>query len=137
MQKILKNKSGDTLNILNKEVANNGEYILPAGQWMKLRDSTATLALIESGYVVVNNGAVDLSSGEGLIWAKLLSEQQIKNIVKVNKNNPTVEGEFSSIVSAIASITDSSSTNQYLIKVGPGIYNEPLLTLPDFVSLMG
>ena len=48
-------------------------------------------------------------------------------------------GEFSSISSAIASITDSSIVNRYIIRVSPGVYTEPELdlTTKEYVSVVG
>lgn len=58
-----------------------------------------------------------------------------ENILKVKKNPGT--GEFSSIAAAIATITTSSETNKYLVEVGPGIYEEPEITIPPYVSITG
>lgn len=58
-----------------------------------------------------------------------------QNIVKVKLNPST--GEFSSIAAAAASILDSSATNPYVIKVGPGEYTEPVINLPAYVSVEG
>jgi len=45
--------------------------------------------------------------------------------------------DFTSIAAAIAAITDASSTNQYSIYLGPGIYPEPQLVLKPYVSIQG
>ena len=58
-----------------------------------------------------------------------------QNIVKVKLNAGL--NEFSSIADAIASISGASLINPYVIKVAAGLYTEPELTLPDFVSLEG
>lgn len=48
-------------------------------------------------------------------------------------------GDFSSVASAVNSITDSSSSNRYLLKVNPGIYTEPVidLSLKPYISVYG
>jgi hypothetical protein len=46
-------------------------------------------------------------------------------------------GDFTSLATALASITDSSSTNPYLIAIGPGIFTEPVMDIPTYVTLEG
>lgn len=46
-------------------------------------------------------------------------------------------GDFSSISAAIATISGASDFNQYVVLVGPGVYTEPLIVLPAFVSIIG
>ena len=46
--------------------------------------------------------------------------------------------DFASVVNAVDSITDASSTNRYLVQVGPGVFDEiALVDLPAFVTLKG
>lgn len=52
------------------------------------------------------------------------------------KQNPGV-GEFLTIGGALASITDASSSKPYIVEVGPGVYNEGGLTVPQFVRVEG
>lgn len=54
------------------------------------------------------------------------------NVVIVAKSN----GDFTSIQAAINSITAASSSNPYLVWVGPGWYNE-VVTLKPYVHLQG
>jgi hypothetical protein len=46
-------------------------------------------------------------------------------------------GEFSSVASAVNSISDSSETSRYVIEIGPGVYNEPPFSLPPFTWMVG
>ena len=46
-------------------------------------------------------------------------------------------GQFLTITDAIASITGSSTNNPYVIKVGPGIFDESAIILPEGVSVVG
>ena len=62
----------------------------------------------------------------------------------VNKDQRTITvakkgGDFTSVASAVNSITDSSSTNRYTIEVGPGLFYEPLIDLSTkpYVSIVG
>jgi hypothetical protein len=45
-------------------------------------------------------------------------------------------GDFTSIQSAIDSISDAAADNRYLVKVGPGTYNE-VVTMKPFVDIEG
>lgn len=75
-----------------------------------------------SGYVMTTD-----SSGQGS-W----QPADLKNIVTVSPAN----GDFTSIQSAIDSISDASSSNRYVIQIGPGTYTENL-TMKDNVDLRG
>jgi len=46
-------------------------------------------------------------------------------------------GDYTSLASAAAAITDASVTKPYCIVVYPGIYETSEVTLPDYVSLVG
>ncbi|MFZ1398832.1 MAG: pectinesterase family protein, partial [Candidatus Promineifilaceae bacterium] len=47
-------------------------------------------------------------------------------------------GDFTSVASALSSITDSSSTNRYLVRVMPGVYTEAsLVTVKSYVHVQG
>jgi len=55
------------------------------------------------------------------------------NIITVAKRG----GDFSSIKSAVDSITTASVTNQYIIKVGPGVYIEDTILGKPYVTIIG
>lgn len=59
----------------------------------------------------------------------------IENVIVVQKN-PSDE-QFATITAALASITDNSATNRYLILIGPGTYTEDTLTMKPHVFLVG
>ena len=47
-------------------------------------------------------------------------------------------GDFTSVAAALSSISGSSSSNRYLVWVGPGVYTETaLVTVPAYVHLQG
>jgi hypothetical protein len=58
------------------------------------------------------------------------------NVIRVKNSNPGA-GQFTSIVAALASIVGASSTNTYLVEIGPGMYFETTITLPPCVYLRG
>ena len=56
------------------------------------------------------------------------------NVITVSRAG----GQYTSIAAAVASITDASETNRYLVRVGPGVYDETdLCAVPSFVALRG
>ena len=60
------------------------------------------------------------------------------NILLVRKD--AKKGEYSTIEDAIAAINtagDASSSNRYLIKVGVGAFEENLLNVPSWVTILG
>lgn len=67
--------------------------------------------------------------------ATTLSNYQAKyaNVIVVAKSG----GDFTDPVSAINSITSASESNQYLIKIMPGVYIIPGLTMKEFVDIEG
>jgi hypothetical protein len=75
-----------------------------------------------------------LSTGGGTLFDSRISD--VKRI-KV-KESGAGTGEFLSIADALASIsTKASETNLYLVDVGPGIFYESELAVPDYVSVKG
>ncbi len=54
----------------------------------------------------------------------------------VVQKNPGL-GQFATIENALASITTSSDTERWVVEVGPGIYNENELVIPNYVSVKG
>lgn len=52
------------------------------------------------------------------------------------KTNPG-PGEFSSVVSALASISTNAVSSPWLVMVGPGVYTEAAITMKSYVHVMG
>jgi pectin methylesterase-like acyl-CoA thioesterase len=65
--------------------------------------------------------------------SKIYLHGKDRNIITVSK----VGGDFKSVKSAIDSITDASATNKYIVKVGPGIFEESTITLKQHVTILG
>ena len=63
------------------------------------------------------------------------SVNYIPNVVTVSLSGGSAD--FTSIKSAIDSITAATSTNPWLVKVGPGRYNEDTITTKPFVAIIG
>ena len=57
----------------------------------------------------------------------------MENVIWVSKSG----GDFSSIEYALSTITDASETNPYLIRVGPGVFDEGAYNAKDHVYLKG
>jgi hypothetical protein len=58
---------------------------------------------------------------------------QNRNIITVSVRG----SNFTSVKSAVDSITTSSATNRYVVYVGPGVYNEDAFTIPPYVTVRG
>ena len=58
---------------------------------------------------------------------------QDQNVVTVSSKG----SDFTTVSSALAAITTASTTNRYIISVGPGIYTESSLVLKPYVAIIG
>lgn len=61
--------------------------------------------------------------------------KKIQNVVYV-QTNPDAS-QFSSIKDAVDSITTNSSSNPFVIQIGPGVYVEDTIPLKPYISLLG
>lgn len=73
---------------------------------------------------LVTQGYVDDNAGSGIYY---------QNVVQVD---PSGNLDYTSIASAIASITTAGPTNRFKVEVGPGIYVEPPMTGKEYVDVM-
>jgi len=64
--KILKNVSGSTLQILNRDIENNDSYDIPSHLWLELSGDAEIRTLVEDEDIIVNDGTNDLDITEGL-----------------------------------------------------------------------
>ncbi len=55
------------------------------------------------------------------------------NVLTVAKKG----GDFTSVKDAVDSITGNSSTNRYIVEVGPGVFTEDTITMKEYVSVIG
>jgi len=78
------------------------------------------------------------SSGQ-LTWSTALTDSNplltVAQRIRV-KQNPGV-GEFLTITSALASITDASASKPYIVDVGPGVYTEGGMVVGPFIHVEG
>jgi len=58
--KILKNNTGSTMQILNRDIPEGGQYNVPHGKWDMLADDSSIITKIENQEIIVNNGEEDL-----------------------------------------------------------------------------
>lgn len=70
--------------------------------------------------------------GDGSALTNIKGGVAYDNVVVVAKSG----GDFDTITSALASITDATATNRYLVWVAPGTYNEQVL-MNDYVDIEG
>jgi len=71
--KIIKNRSGETRNILNRQVAHGEDYEISANFWLKLYEDLIIAENVTNGDYIVNDGNSDLTPEKGL---KLISRFQ-------------------------------------------------------------
>ncbi|MBN1470593.1 MAG: hypothetical protein JW925_02345 [Syntrophaceae bacterium] len=73
-------------------------------------------------------------SDDGLIVIPVAVNKPLKNIVTVAKAN----GKFTDPVAAVASITDASEINPYLVVIAPGVYEVTSpLQMKQYVDIIG
>ena len=71
---------------------------------------------------------------DGMIVVPVAVSRPLQNVVTVSP----VKGKFTDPVAAVASITDASATNPYLVVIGPGVYTvtSPIVMKP-YVDIAG
>jgi hypothetical protein len=126
----------DNLTVNNAFVLYNSEN--PAGQIL-MSTSAALPQHITipdiSGTVVVTkeqgtNGQAIVADGSGgYTWQTL--DSGLTHEITVGEG-----GDYSTITDALNSITDNSASNQYVIKIGPGTYEEQV-TMKEYVDIYG
>ncbi|QJX73824.1 hypothetical protein F-E9_51 [Faustovirus] len=79
--------------------------------------------------------AANVGSTSGTVAAGNDARFSTENVLRVKKNPGA--GEYSSIAQACAAIVGSNATNPFLVWVGAGIYTEPLISPPPYVSIYG
>lgn len=89
------------------------------------------------GLVIFNTDRLSYEQYTGTKWQAIGGSADIQNVIRVKKNTDIYDGDFNTITDALASITDNSVTNPYLIQVGPGIFIEDTLTMKPFVYVRG
>lgn len=90
---------------------------------------------IQTQYVFSNSNNVSFGTIGSTVTASVNAPSVVQNVLIVQKNPGP--GEFLTIEAAIATISGSSPTNLFVIKVGPGIYDENELFVPAYVSIIG
>lgn len=117
--KILKNVSGATRNVLNRELADSEAYTVPYSQWTKLADHQPTLDDIQSGVVVINNGSIDLSISEGLrLVRKFDLEDEGRPKVQLNGVEITPVADILNFTGAVTVIDDGNKKATINITAG-------------------
>ena len=71
----------------------------------------------------------------GTFYGDGLNLTRVKNLVTVGLSGTNCD--YSSIKSAVNSITDASATNPYVVIVGPGVFYEDTITMKSYVDVVG
>lgn len=79
--KIIRNESGITKQILNRDVANGDSYNIAQHLWLELANADSIHTEITNGNYIVNNGSEDLSPEVGLVHI-----QNIEGVTKVHED---------------------------------------------------
>ena len=85
-------------------------------------------AITAAGVIESQSGGVKFPDGTTQVTAM----KAAKNVIVVSPSG----GHFTTISAALASISDNSTTNRYLVYVGPGTYTETV-TMKQFVDIQG
>jgi hypothetical protein len=95
-----------------------------------------TVSNLSAGSTKITNVSTPISGTDAANKNYVDSLTQISQYTAIVQKNPG-PGEFSTIEAALASITTSSATEPWVVNVGPGIYSENQLVIPDYVSVKG
>lgn len=93
--KIIKNQSGLTKQILNKDVEDGSEYNVPSNLWLELAEDIVISDLVDSEDFVVNDGSMDLPANVGHSHIKTIpgvirDHSDITLLPAVTQNAPEV-----------------------------------------------
>jgi hypothetical protein len=86
------------------------------------------------GSLSCSSGQIAQFDGSSWVCASALSSEGVAHVITVAQSG----GDYTSVAAALASISDNSSTNRYLVWVAPGVYTESELSLvKPYVHLRG
>ena len=71
----------------------------------------------------------------GTFYGNGLELTRVRNLVTVGLSGTNCD--YSSIKSAVNSITDASATNTYVVSVGPGVFYEDTITMKSYIDIVG
>jgi len=84
IRKILINNTTSIMQILNLDVDPSGSFEVPYHLWLELASDELTIARINTGEILVNDGTTNLSSVLGVKLLGLFQEENIANIFDEN-----------------------------------------------------
>lgn len=86
------------------------------------------------GSLSCSSGQIAQFDGNSWVCASTPSPENVAHVIVVAKGS----GDFTSVAAALASISDNSAANRYLVWVAPGVYTESELSLvKPYVHLRG
>ena len=93
-------------------------------------------ATINSVTGLTVNGSLSATTiSGGTFYGNGLNLTRVKNLVTVGLDGTNCD--YSSIKDAVNSITGASSTNTYVVFVGPGVFYEDTITMKSYVDVVG
>lgn len=117
------------------DIQSISQGVLPPRMTTAQRDAIVSPAEALLIYNLDDNRLEQYSAGQWTVVGNGLSP--IKNMLRVIKNTVLNAGDFSSLATAIASVTDATPTNQYIIFMGPGVFTEPQIQMKPYVYVLG
>jgi hypothetical protein len=104
-----------------------------APNWSQSGDNINTINIPQASSPGVTSGLISKADYDSFN-SRLFPD---KNIIYVTKGDTSTPNHFSSLKAAVDSITDSSVSNQYLIKVGIGTYVEDTIVMKPYIAISG
>jgi hypothetical protein len=105
-----------------------------SGDYLPLSGGTVTGNTIFTLGLSANTISATTISG-GTFYGNGLELTRVRNLVTVGLSGTNCD--YSSIKSAVNSITDASATNTYVVIVGPGVFYEDTITMKSYVDVVG
>lgn len=111
IKKIIKNLTGSTYQIINRDIANNSSYDIDQSFWLELSNDTSIHDLISAGTLVMNDGSIDLPESVGVAHAESITgvvkhHGDITLLSSIGENAPAVVKISNAVVGFEMEIND-------------------------------
>lgn len=114
--KIIRNESGSTKQILNRDIADGSSYEIPTHLWLELSRDPDIESFIISGDYIVNDGVDDLISSVGLV--------HVQNIAGVDREHSDITLLPAITLNAPEVVSISAASIGFSMIIGDEIYGQ-------------